>query len=137
MLRIAMVIAVACAAWGCGSSPDVPGPFDEVPLDETLRVEGLEAPVEIVRDEFGVPHIYARDMRDLGFANGYAVASDRIQQMDLFRHVATGQASRLLGSFELDLIDDDLEIRMHRLHHFVLQNYAILSTSMTKSQAAW
>ena len=83
MLRIILVVAAACAAMGCGSSPDEPGPFDEVPLDESLKVDGLEAPVEIVRDEFGVPHIYARHMRDLGFANGYAVACDRIQQMDL------------------------------------------------------
>ena len=46
-----------------------------------LRVPGLTAPIEILRDEWGVPHIYADNPHDLFFAEGYVHAQDRLWQM--------------------------------------------------------
>jgi acyl-homoserine lactone acylase PvdQ len=129
MFRLVLAVATAGAVIGCGSDADEPGPFDSVPLGETVKADGLTSPVHIVRDEFGVSHIHARDIGDLGFANGYVLASDRIQQMDLFRHAAAGRLAWLLGSLELDVIDDDLEMRMHRLLHFAQLSYEELKQS--------
>ena len=51
----------------------------------TLTLPGLHAPVEVIRDRWGVPHIYARDSRDLFMAQGYVHAQDRLWQMEYHR----------------------------------------------------
>jgi penicillin G amidase len=48
----------------------------------TIRVDGLSAPVEILRDSYGVPHLYARTSADLFFAEGFVHAQDRFWQME-------------------------------------------------------
>jgi penicillin amidase len=57
---------------------------------ETLTVAGLSQPVEILRDKWGISHIYARNEADLFFAQGYNVAHDRLFQLELWRRQATG-----------------------------------------------
>ena len=63
----------------------------------TASVKGLRAPVEILRDRWGVPHIYARNVHDLFFAQGYIAAKDRLWQIDLWRRIGSGQLSEVLG----------------------------------------
>lgn len=58
----------------------------------------LRAPVSILRDDRGVPHILARNEHDLYFAQGYAEGSDRLFQMDLLRRFITGELSEIFGS---------------------------------------
>jgi penicillin amidase len=53
--------------------------------------------VEIVRDRYGIPHISARNDRDLYFAEGFAHAQDRLFQMDLERRLARGELSEIFG----------------------------------------
>lgn len=53
--------------------------------------------VRIVRDEYGVPHVYASTERALFYGNGYAQAQDRLWQADLVRRTATGTLAELLG----------------------------------------
>ncbi|MFN3285162.1 MAG: penicillin acylase family protein, partial [bacterium] len=65
--------------------------------DGTLTVEGLQQPVEVVRDRWGVPHVYARTEHDLFFAQGYVHAQDRLWQMELNRRTASGRLSELFG----------------------------------------
>ena len=60
--------------------------------------------VEIYRDSFGKPHIYAQDEFDLYFALGYAMAQDRLFQMDIIRRAVSGKLSEILGE---DLISVD------------------------------
>jgi penicillin amidase len=57
----------------------------------------LRAPVSILRDDRGVPHIVATNEHDLFFAQGYAEASDRLFQMDLLRRFIKGQLAEVLG----------------------------------------
>jgi penicillin G amidase len=64
--------------------------------DTTLDVEGDE--VRIYRDEFGVPHIFAETNRGLFKGYGYAIAQDRLWQLELFRHAAQGRLAELLGA---------------------------------------
>ena len=73
------------------------------PVDtETLRVPGLEAGVEILKDLWGVSHIYAETEHDLFFAQGYGAARDRLFQFELWRRQATGTVSEILGPRELE-----------------------------------
>jgi penicillin amidase len=68
----------------------------------TLRVPGLTSPVEIFRDEWGVPHIYAANQDDLFFAQGYVHAQDRLWQMEMNRRLCYGTLSELFGPIGFD-----------------------------------
>ena len=67
----------------------------------TLTVPGLHQPVEIIRDHFGIAHIYAKNEHDLFFAQGYNVARDRLFQLEMWRRQATGTVAEILGQKEL------------------------------------
>jgi acyl-homoserine lactone acylase PvdQ len=72
--------------------------------DGVLKVTGLRAPVTIVRDGYGVPHIFAANEDDLFFAQGYVHAQDRLWQMELQRRQGRGTLAQLLGD---DAIESD------------------------------
>jgi len=67
-----------------------------------IVLEGLSAPVEILRDRSGVPHIYARTSNDLFFAEGFVHAQDRFWQMEFWRRISSGRLSELLGKKTLE-----------------------------------
>ncbi|MBL8179769.1 MAG: penicillin acylase family protein [Bryobacterales bacterium] len=64
---------------------------------ENVSLPGLRQPVEILRDKWGVPHIYAKHSSDLFFAQGYVAARDRLFQIDLWRRVNSGHLAEILG----------------------------------------
>lgn len=66
-------------------------------LEGEIKVPGLKEPVEVLRDRWGVPHIYARNADDLFFAQGFVAAQDRLFQIDLWRRVAIGQTAEVVG----------------------------------------
>jgi penicillin amidase len=66
-------------------------------VEGTTRLAGIRAPVEILRDKWGVPHIYARSSEDASFAQGYVHAQDRLWQLELNRRVGHGRLSELFG----------------------------------------
>ena len=68
----------------------------------TLTLPGLLAPVEIIRDRWGINHIYAETEYDLFFAQGYAAARDRLFQFEVWRAQATGTVAEMLGPDELE-----------------------------------
>lgn len=70
-------------------------------VSDELKLDGLQEPVEIVRDEWGINHIYAQNQHDLFFAQGYAAAEDRLFQFEIWRRQATGTVAELLGEREL------------------------------------
>ena len=61
----------------------------------------LQKPVEIVRDKWGVAHIYAQNEHDLFWAQGYSAAQDRLFQLEIWRRQATGTTAELLGPQEI------------------------------------
>jgi len=70
------------------------------PLPKTsgrLRLRGLDAPVEILRDRFGVPHIRARSATDACFALGLCHGQDRLWQLEFFRRATAGRLSEFAG----------------------------------------
>src|ERR1043166_2864200 len=66
-------------------------------LDGKIPAGELKETVEIVRDRWGVPHIYAKNADDLFFAQGWVVAQDRLFQIDLWRRVGRGETAEILG----------------------------------------
>lgn len=79
--------------------------FFRLPLpvtDGELREEGLKAPVRILRDEWGVPHIYASNRHDLFFAQGFVQAQDRLWQMETNRRIGAGRLSEVIGPEALE-----------------------------------
>jgi penicillin amidase len=73
-----------------------------------IQVPGLTAPVEVYRDSYGVPHIYAQTTHDLFLAQGYVHAQDRFWQMDFWRHVGSGRLAELFGE---SLVETDAYLR--------------------------
>lgn len=91
---------VACGlglSAACGRARPAPPPPLVAQVSGTLAIAGLAAPVRIVRDAWGVPHIYAKNDADLFFAQGLVQAQDRLFQMDLWRRSAQGRLSEVLG----------------------------------------
>ena len=78
--------------------------------DGEFAVPGLNDTVEIFRDEWGVPHIYASNTHDLLFAQGYTQAQDRWWQMEFSRHTGSGTLQELTGRNEA-LMGTDLYLR--------------------------
>lgn len=72
-------------------------------IDGEAKARGLAAPVEIVRDEEGVPHLFAKSERDGAFAMGYVHAQDRLWQMEFQRRIAQGRLSEFLGERSYDV----------------------------------
>ncbi len=71
-------------------------------LEGEITVPGLEEPVEVLRDRWGVPHIYAKNAADLFFAQGFVAAQDRLFQLDLWRRIAVGETAEVLGKQGLE-----------------------------------
>ncbi|MDX1667673.1 MAG: penicillin acylase family protein, partial [Saprospiraceae bacterium] len=68
-----------------------------LPAQSSTSIEGIGDSVEIIVDQWGVPHIYAQNERDLFFAQGYYAASDRLFQFEMWRRQATGTMAEILG----------------------------------------
>jgi len=77
--------------------------------DGEVTIQGLHAPVEIIRDKWGIPNISAQNEEDAYFALGYAMAQDRLFQMVVMKLLAQGRLSELLGE---SLISSDKFFRV-------------------------
>ena len=66
-----------------------------------LQLAGLEAPVEITREEHGIPYIRASNEHDLYFAQGFVHAQDRFWQMELARRTSAGRLAEWFGAIAL------------------------------------
>jgi penicillin amidase len=97
LVVFAVLVALAAVAVGYvylrQSLPQIEG---EIPT------AGLHAPVEILRDGAGVPHVFAASERDAHFALGFAHAQDRLWQLEMNRRIAAGRVSEVVGPAGLD-----------------------------------
>ena len=64
---------------------------------EELQLNGITEPVEIIKDKWGISHIYAQNQADLFFAQGYNAARDRLFQFEMWRRRATGTLAEIQG----------------------------------------
>jgi len=68
-----------------------------------LKIHGLDSQVEVIRDKWGIPHIFAQNETDLMFAQGFVHAQDRLWQMDFQRRMVAGRLSEILGEVSVPL----------------------------------
>ncbi len=114
LLALLCTSALACNGGGSGDGTetgDESGDTGE-PLGDPELFPGLRGEVEILIDDRGIPHIYAQNDRDLFYAAGYQMATDRLFQMDLMRRRAFGRGAEVLGEVKVD------EDKLSRLFNF-------------------
>ncbi|HEX6220284.1 MAG TPA: penicillin acylase family protein, partial [Acidimicrobiia bacterium] len=92
-----LVLVLGAAAFGVYT---VRNSFPQ--LEGDLELAGLISDVEVLRDELGVPHVYASNQHDLFFAQGFTHAQDRFYQMDFWRHVGAGRLSEMFGDSQVE-----------------------------------
>lgn len=91
-------------------------------LEGVVELPGLERPVEVLRDRFGVPQIFAENERDMFFAQGYVHAQDRFFQMELGRRAGHGRLSELLGESTLEFDRLSRTVGFHRIAASSVEN---------------
>jgi penicillin G amidase len=91
---------------------------------ETVKVAGLERPVKVLRDTFGVPHVFGKSEHDAYFMVGYLHAQDRLFQMDSSRRQANGTLAELLGPGALE---SDVPLRTLGLRRAAVRSLAAVS----------
>ena len=89
-----------------------------------LRVPGLRKPVRVLRDKWGVAHIYAQNQHDLFFAQGVVAAQDRLFQMEVWKRAGQGRLSEILGPSALQR---DINARALRYRGDMQKEYASYS----------
>ncbi len=99
-LAAAVLVLVVVSIWPAAQSDDRIAALARASLSQIggdLAVPGLSAPVDVIRDAWGVPHIYARNLEDLFMAQGFVMAQDRLWQMEMWRRQAEGRMAEILG----------------------------------------
>src|SRR3989304_2180246 len=93
LLLVALILAGGLALLIRRSFPQTSG---------EVNLPGLNDPVEVLRDAWGVPHIYAETEHDLFMAQGYVHAQDRFWQMDFWRHIGAGRLAEMFGESQVE-----------------------------------
>jgi len=107
MPRVVLMLALAGLAGGTRPAPLAA----QAAPRESLSLPGLRQPVEVIRDRWGLNHIYAQNEDDLFMAQGYLAAKDRQFQFEIWRRRATGTVAEILGPRELNR---DIGTRLHK-----------------------
>ena len=100
MRPLAAALLLSGALFTAQSPPDLRAALAKARLakiDGDISIAGLRAPVSVVRDTWGVPHISAQSVDDLFFAQGYVMAQDRLWQMEVWRRGAEGRMAEIAG----------------------------------------
>jgi penicillin G amidase len=116
VLVLALVAVTVLAVWSIRRPhPDYEG---------AAEVPRLSADVEVIRDEYGIAHIYADTAEDLFRAQGYVHAQDRFWEMDVRRHVTSGRLSELFGA---DQVETDAFVRTLGWRQVARQEFPLLA----------
>jgi penicillin amidase len=95
-------------------------------VTSTVKLSGLEHPVEVFRDHWGIPHIRATSEPDVFFAQGFVTAQDRLWHMDYDRHRALGRWAEFAGP---DAIQEDRLMRTFRVERAARADYEVSNAS--------
>lgn len=90
--------------------------------DGELQIKGLDLPVTVTTDRFGIPRITASTRRDAALALGYVTAQDRLFQMDLLRRRASGQLSEIVGEIAVKVDERQRVIGFNRVTQAIVAN---------------
>lgn len=90
--------------------------------DGELQIKGLDLPVAVTTDRFGIPTITASTRRDAALTLGYVTAQDRLFQMDLLRRRASGRLSEIVGDIAIKADKRQRVIGFHRVTQAIIAN---------------
>jgi penicillin amidase len=105
------------------------------PTQGRIALAGLQEPVEVLWDRWGVPHLYAMNTHDLFFAQGYVMASERLFQIELTTRLATGRLSEIRGEATLSFDRFVRAVGWNRAARRITENWDDLSWEMTEAFA--
>jgi penicillin amidase len=110
-LRVLSLIVAICLALGVGAYLHLRRSLPQT--EGEIRLTGVQAPVEILRDANGIPHIFARSVDEAYFALGFAHAQDRLWQMETSRRFGSGRIAEVVGpgGLEIDRLMRTLGLR--------------------------
>ncbi|HEY8825736.1 MAG TPA: penicillin acylase family protein [Candidatus Limnocylindria bacterium] len=103
-------------------------------LDGEFRLLGLDQRAEVLRDAYGVPHVYAQSAHDLFYLQGYVTAQDRLFQMDLYRRAGEGRLAEVLGE---PALDSDKQFRIFGLARVAAQELPLLRDETRENLTAY
>ncbi|CAM5425562.1 penicillin acylase family protein [Streptomyces viridochromogenes] len=95
----------------------------------SITLDGLSGPVDVKRDGYGVPQIYASSDEDLFMAQGFVQAQDRFWEMDVRRHMTSGRLSEMFGKGQ---VDNDEFLRTLGWDRIAKQEYDTKLSAATK-----
>ncbi|WAZ22313.1 penicillin acylase family protein [Streptomyces cinnabarinus] len=95
----------------------------------SITLEGLSGPVDVKRDGYGIPQVYASSDEDLFMAQGYVQAQDRFYEMDVRRHMTSGRLSEMFGEGQ---VDNDEFLRTLGWHRIAKEEYDSKLSDETK-----
>ena len=98
LIAVALLLSAAPPTPSAPPSCSIPRAPASRRLEGEIRAPGLDSAVEVRRDRWGVPHIYAKTVHDLFFAQGFVAAQDRLWQIDMWRRIGEGRVSEVLGA---------------------------------------
>ncbi|RPJ28756.1 MAG: penicillin acylase family protein [Chloroflexi bacterium] len=105
-LGVIVILGIVLSAVGAfyfkNHLPNTVAPKSFPQIEGEIKLEGLNGPVDVYRDNMGIPHIYAATSHDLFFAQGYVHAQDRFWQMDSWRHIGSGTLSEMFGKGQVE-----------------------------------
>jgi len=96
---------------------------DQFQRDGTLQLAALDESVRVVRDELGIPYIFARSMDDVFRAQGFVTAQDRLFQMEISRYLSHGRLAELIGEPGLAI---DIQVRVAGIPRHARRHAALL-----------
>jgi penicillin G amidase len=118
---------------GGSDAGGVTGPLGPgVDVTATLSLQGLSGPVDVVRDKYGRPHIYATSVTDAMRVEGYFVAHDRTAQLDFYRRGSEGKLAEVFSELSPTVIDLDITYRQIGLERTAQAQYAALPAGPVK-----
>lgn len=145
VLPLALVLSPGCGNGGGGGDKDAgvdagpdggsdagadiapPEVIEDLPVSEQVQLAGLSGEVNVVRDDRGIPHIYAATVPDALRVQGYLMARDRLAQMIFMKRNFEGRLSELLGNLDPGLVESDKSMRVIGLYRQAQAIYETLA----------
>jgi penicillin amidase len=115
-----LLVALVPALAGCFADDPLPAPPEpasplgdraDLPVDDRLSLDNLAGKVDVVRDKYGRPHVYATSVNDALRVEGYLVAADRTMQLEFYRRYSEGRLAEILSDISAGAIDSDIAFR--------------------------
>ena len=129
---VAALLVAAVVAAGVAALVAVRRPWPVT--DGSIELDVLDRPVEVHRDAFGVPHVYADTVEDLFAVQGFVHAQDRFWEMDVRRHTTAGRLSELFGAGQ---VETDRVIRTMGWRRVAEQELTLLSPESVRILEAY